>query len=106
MTRARASGEELWLNPNVPVVEVSKEFGTIIKQSTKFGQHKPCDWVNGRRKATGREGAALVHTTVGTDLGVGVFVMHPVCGGACVPSGQESGKVGVGLLNVVEHGTS
>ena len=32
--------------------------------------------------------------------------MHPVRGGACVPSGNDSSEVVVGLLNVVEYGTS
>ena len=37
--------------------------------------------------------AALVHTTVGTDLDIGVFKVHPVRGGA-LPSGEDSSEVG------------
>ena len=69
LTRARASGEELWLDPNVPLMEAGKGFGTITKQSPNFGKHKTCDHVNGRSKATRSKRATLIHTAAGTDLG-------------------------------------
>ena len=33
----------------------------------------------------------MINSTVGTDLGVGGFKVHPVLGGDSVPSGEDSG---------------
>ena len=96
--QSKSVREELWLDPNVQSSR-SKEFGTIIKQSPKFGQHKPCDPVNCRSKAPRTKGASLIPPAVGTNLGQGVFEVQPVRGGACVPSGEDNSEVGVGLLN-------
>ena len=87
--------ETLWLDPKVPDVETGKKLGTFIKQS-----------VNSSGKATGKERATLIYTTVGTDLGIRGLEVHPVRSGACVPSGEDSSKVRIVLLSVVKHSTS
>ena len=88
----------------VPVIEVGKKLGTIIKQSSEISSNR--DQVHGSGKSTGRERAALIYSTVGPNLGIGGLEVHPVRGGACVPSGEDSSKVQLVLLNVVQHGTS
>ena len=50
------AGETLWLDPEVPVIHVGKELGTIIEQSAEISQHKSCDRADGSDKETGREG--------------------------------------------------
>ena len=86
--------ETLWLDPKVPVIEVGKELGTIIEQSAEISQHESCDRVDGSSKATGRERASLINSTVGTDLGIRGLEVYPVLCGASVPSGEKAARSG------------
>ena len=43
---------------------------------------------------------------VGTDFGVGRVVVRPVLCGAGVPLGEDSCKVRIGSLNIVQHGAA
>ena len=104
--RSRAPVRHCGSTQKVPVIEASKELGAIIKQLSEVSQHESCHGVNGSCKSTSRELASLINSTVGTDLGTRGLEVHPVRGGACVLSGQDSGKVQVVLLDVVNHSTS
>ena len=89
----------------VPVIEVGKELGTLVEQSAEVSQHESCDWVGGSGESTSREGASLINSTVGTDLGIRGHEVHPVLCGASVPSGEDSSKVRISVLSAVDHGT-
>ena len=75
-------------------------------ESADVCQHGPEDRVNGRRKTTRRESTSLINSTVGTDLGVGGIVVHPVLRGASVPLGEDSCKIRIGLSDAVQHGSA
>ena len=57
-------------------------------------------------KVASRERTSLINTTIGTDLGVGRLVMHPVLCCSTVPFGKDSSKVRVALLNSEQHGST
>ena len=83
--------EILWLDPKVPVIEVGKELGTIIKQSANVSQDEAEDRISGRREATG--GESLINPNVGSDLGVGGL------GVSRVPRGEDGSEVWISVFN-------
>ena len=98
--------ETVGLDVQVPVIEVGKEPGTIIEQSSSVSQDEPENLISGRRGATGGERTSLINTTVGSDLGAGGHEAHPKLGGACVPFGEDSSEVWISVFNAVGHGTT
>ena len=73
-------------------------------QSADVCHYKPEDRINGRRETTCGERTPLINTTVGTDLGVGGFVVHSVLCGINFPFGKDICEVQVVLLSAVQHG--
>ena len=52
------------------------------------------------------ERTSKINTTVGTDFGAGIIVVHPVLCGSCVPFGKDGCKVRVVLFDAGQHGSA
>ena len=63
-TRARASGRHCGLTQKVPVIEVGKELGTVIKQSDELGNLRQEEVRNGVCTATAGSQVGWVKTLI------------------------------------------